>query len=504
MIATHGFTSIPPGRGDPRDIAALLQSGPTITALTADSRHVAPGMTFAAYPGDAADGRQFIPQAILAGASSVLWECDDFEWPEQWTVPNVAVKGLRSRISEIANVVYGHPSEKLWMVGVTGTNGKTSCSHYLAQLLNRSGNPCAVVGTLGNGMLSALEPTLNTTPDAIALQQSLQRFCGLGAEACALEVSSHGLVQNRVTGVSFKGAIFTNLSRDHLDYHGNLEAYGAAKELLFHAAGLQFAVINLDDAFGFALAGRLVGTVPRVIGTTLNRGLTPPAGIEWVCAENVVASARGLQFDVTGCFGRAHASTALLGRFNAANLLQVMAAAVMSGLSLEEVCAGLATLQAPQGRLERLGGPGVPTIVIDYAHTPDALDKALTTLRDTMTTEQKLICVMGCGGDRDVGKRPLMGAVAARLADHVVLTSDNPRFESVDAILDGIAAGMTGSYQRIADRAQAIDYAITHAAPTDVVLIAGKGHEQYQDIAGQKIEFSDRTVAEACLAGGRP
>jgi len=176
----------------------------------------------------------------------------------------------------------------------------------------------------------------------------------------------------------------------------------------------------------------------------------------------------------------------------------------MSGLSLEEVCAGLATLQAPQGRLERLGGPGVPTIVIDYAHTPDALDKALTTLRDTMTTEQKLICVMGCGGDRDVGKRPLMGAVAARLADHVVLTSDNPRFESVDAILDGIAAGMTGSYQRIADRAQAIDYAITHAAPTDVVLIAGKGHEQYQDIAGQKIEFSDRTVAEACLAGGRP
>jgi UDP-N-acetylmuramoyl-L-alanyl-D-glutamate--2,6-diaminopimelate ligase len=310
-------------------------------------------------------------------------------------------------------------------------------------------------------------------------------------------------VQNRVTGISFKGAIFTNLSRDHLDYHGTEEAYGAAKELLFHAAGLQFAVINLDDSFGMDLATRLVGTGPCIIGTTLNRDLAAPSGVEVLRAENLVASAKGLQFDVTGHFGCAHIRTALLGRFNAANLLQVLAAALMSGLSLDEAGAGLSALHAPQGRLEYLGGQGAPTVVIDYAHTPDALEKALSTLRDTMSDEQKLFCVMGCGGNRDAGKRPLMGAVAARLANHVILTSDNPRLESVDAILDDIAAGISGAYERIADRAQAIGYAIAHAKPQDVVLIAGKGHEQYQDIAGQKFEFSDRAVAETCLAGGR-
>ena len=499
-----------PGRVHPVDVAALRHLGLPLVGLTADSRAVTPGMTFVAYPGAHADGRRFIPEAIERGAASVLWESDGFAWAPEWTVPNQGIAGLRAQISGIAGQIYGEPSRHLWMVGVTGTNGKSSCTHWLAQLLGQVGKPCAVVGTLGNGLLSQLEPARNTTPDAIVLQRALSRYREQGAVACAMEVSSHGLVQERVSGIAFRGALFTNLSRDHLDYHSTLEAYGEAKALLFDAAGLEFAVINLDDPFGLQLVAKMAARMaapgtepsPKIIGYTL--GDAPaPAGVSVLRARDLEISAQGMHFGVTGEWGQAEVSTPLMGRFNVSNLLAVMAAALMQGMTLDQVRAGVAGLVAPAGRLERLGGGALPNVVIDYAHTPDALEKVLTTLRESVAPRRHLICVFGCGGNRDPGKRPLMGEVAARLADRVVLTSDNPRYESVDTILDEIAQGMPGSFQRIPDRAEAIRAAIASAHSGDVVLIAGKGHETTQEVAGQKLPFSDRSVAQGCLDEAR-
>jgi UDP-N-acetylmuramoyl-L-alanyl-D-glutamate--2,6-diaminopimelate ligase len=481
----------------------MILEGMPITDLTADSRSVVPGMTFAAYPGDRTDGRQFIPQAIERGAASVIWESENFQWAPQWSLPNRPVPELRRHISEIAGQVFGNPSHALWMVGLTGTNGKTSCSHWLAHLLQRHGKPCAVVGTVGNGLLDALEPSANTTPDAIVLQKSLARYLAEGAQACAMEVSSHGLVQHRVAGIAFDGAVFTNLSRDHLDYHGSMEAYGAAKEMLFHFPGLKFAVINLDDAFGAQLARRLVGVIPQLVGYTQRDDCAEIAGLTLLQACHVHLGSAGMQFEVKSPLGTGQVSSPLLGRFNVSNLLAVLGAAIMSGIALPEACAGISSLSAPPGRLERVGGEGKPSVVIDYAHTPDALEKALATLRESVAPGHRLVCVFGCGGERDPGKRPLMGAVASRWADRLVLTSDNPRSESVDAILDQIAAGVSIPFERIPDRSIAIGLAIAEATSGDVVLIAGKGHEDYQEIAGRRLPFSDRAVAESALAGGR-
>ncbi len=508
-MSTTLHVSHAPGRVHPVDVAALRHLGLPLAELTSDSRAVTPGMTFAAYPGAQEDGRRFIPEAIARGAASVLWESEGFAWAPEWQVPNQGIAGLRAQISGIAAQLYDEPSRHLWVVGVTGTNGKTSCTHWLAQLLVQAGKPCAVVGTLGNGLLAQLEPALNTTPDAIALQQALARYRQQGAVACAMEVSSHGLVQERVAGIAFRGALFTNLSRDHLDYHGTLEAYGEAKALLFDAAGLAFAVINLDDPFGVRLMERMIlgtdpkmGSVPKIIGYT-QEGAQAPAGVSVLQARNRDLNTHGLQFQVAGEWGQAEVRAPLMGRFNVSNLLAVMAAALMAGMTLDQVCAGVAHLVAPAGRLERLGGGALPTVVIDYAHTPDALEQALTTLRETVAPRRRLICVFGCGGNRDPGKRPLMGEVAARLADLVVLTSDNPRYEPVEAILDEIAQGMDGPFLRIPERADAIRQAIAAAQSGDVVLIAGKGHETTQEVAGQKLPFSDRAVALHCLDGGR-
>ncbi len=486
-----------PGRAHPVDVAALHYLGLPLVDLTADSRCVTPGMTFVAYPGAQSDGRRYIPEAIERGAASVLWEREGFTWASEWSVPNQGIPELRAQISAIAGQVYGEPSRHLWVVGITGTNGKTSCSHWLAQLLQHAGKPCAVVGTVGSGLLTQLEPALNTTPDAIVLQQALARYLQQGAAACAMEVSSHGLAQERVAGIAFRGALFTNLSRDHLDYHGTLEAYGEAKALLFEAAGLEFAVINLDDPFGMALVAK-TRSAPKMIGYTLEDVQAPP-GVALLKARNIDVSAQGLRFEVEGKWGNAHVEAPLMGRFNVSNVLAVMGAALMAGMTLQQVCAGVARLTAPPGRLERLGGGSRPLVVIDYAHTPDALEKALVTLREATAPRRQLICVFGCGGNRDPGKRPLMGEVAARLADQVVLTSDNPRFESIEVILDQIAQGIPVPFKRIPDRAQAIRQAITSAKQGDVVLIAGKGHETTQEVAGQKLPFSDLAVAQRCL-----
>ncbi|MBZ0091703.1 MAG: UDP-N-acetylmuramoyl-L-alanyl-D-glutamate--2,6-diaminopimelate ligase [Sulfuricellaceae bacterium] len=479
--------------------AEILRSlGVRVKRLVADSRQIRAGDTFVAYPGASQDGRQYIGQAIAAGANAVLWEKAGFVPDSGWPVANLGVTGLREQIGAIADIVYGHPSQALWMIGVTGTNGKTSCSHWLAGALTACGRKTAVIGTLGNGFLGGLAPAVNTTPDAIGVHQSLADYLNQGAACVAMEVSSHGLAQGRVAGVAFDVALLTNLSRDHLDYHGDMESYGAAKSQLFKQPGLRYAVLNLDDGFGAELAQQLAAGGVQVVGYTLE-GSRIDCDIR-IEAESVRVSEAGLEFEAVTPWGRAELKSGLLGRFNAANLLGALAVLLVSGIPLQQAADALAQVPPAAGRLQRLGGGDRPLVVVDYAHTPDALEKVLHTLRETLAgTDARLICVFGCGGDRDRGKRPLMGAVASRLADAAIVTDDNPRGEDALEIIAEIVSGMDGREQIIADRAEAIASAITAARPGDIVLIAGKGHEEYQEIGGIKYPFSDVLTAQHAL-----
>jgi UDP-N-acetylmuramoyl-L-alanyl-D-glutamate--2,6-diaminopimelate ligase len=378
------------------------------------------------------------------------------------------------------------------MVGVTGTNGKTSVAHWIAQTLSQLGRKTAVIGTIGNGFPGALTPALNTTPDAIELQQRLAFYRQQGAAACAMEVSSHGLAQGRVNGTSFNVAVLTNLSRDHLDYHGNMENYADAKARLFSWPGLEWVVVNVDDAFGQQLESE---TRPsRVAGYGFQRGA--------VVGEKLRLSQAGLHLSVHTDWGNAEIDAPLLGRFNAANLLAVLTTLLVSGVKLDDACQALAHITPPPGRMQTFGGNAHPLVVVDYAHTPDALEKVLATLRE-IVSGGRLICVFGCGGNRDKGKRPLMGQAVAKGADEVWITSDNPRNEDPRHIIDDILAG-TGGKPHVEphvepDRARAIFEAIGGAHHGDVVLIAGKGHEEYQEIAGERVPFSDVAVAKKAL-----
>jgi UDP-N-acetylmuramoyl-L-alanyl-D-glutamate--2,6-diaminopimelate ligase len=467
--------------------------------LTADSRQVKPGDVFAAYQGERLDGRRFIAQAIAAGAGAVLWEREGFVWNAEWKVPNLPVDGLRDKIGEIASQVYGEPSRQLQTIGITGTNGKTSCCHWIAQCLTELGKKTAMVGTLGNGFPGALAPAANTTPDAVSLHALLRDYLADDAKCVAMEVSSHGLAQGRVNGVHFDIAVLTNLSRDHLDYHGDMASYAAAKAGLFAWPELQYAVLNMDDPFGVELAGKLGCGGVQTVGYSLegkNEGCRFA-----VLAQNLVADAEGIRFRAVTPWGAAQLSSKLLGRFNASNLLAALAVLLVSGIALEDAVRELGKVESVAGRMQRLGGEDKPLVVVDYAHTPDALEKVLGTLREIMGGNNKLICVFGCGGERDRGKRPLMGAVASRLADRVIVTSDNPRSEDARAIIDEIIAGMGANYHVIDDRAAAIDAAVRGAQPDDVVLVAGKGHEDYQEIKGVKLPFADADVAQRILQG---
>ncbi|MEW6132769.1 MAG: UDP-N-acetylmuramoyl-L-alanyl-D-glutamate--2,6-diaminopimelate ligase [Pseudomonadota bacterium] len=470
--------------------AALLQKlGVPVTGITADSRRAGAGVAFAAYAGTAHDGRSYIPQAIAAGAPAVLWEEEGFVWDPAWQVPNLPVPGLKQRIGEIAACVYGDPSSRLSMIGVTGTNGKTSVTHWIAQALNACGTPSAVIGTLGNGFVGQLAPAANTTPDAAELQEMLAQFVRAGARACAMEVSSHGLHQGRVNGCRFNVAVLTNLSRDHLDYHGSMQAYAEAKAGLFAWEGLAHAVLNLDDEFGRALAAK--PSAAGVVGYGLGRGE--------VAAEIVKEGREGLLLSLNTAWGRAELESPLLGRFNAYNLLAALAALLVSGVPLEQACAALAQVRPPAGRMQTLGGGTHPLVVVDYAHTPDALEKVLATLRP-LAGEGRVICVFGCGGNRDKGKRPLMGRAAVQGADLVLVTSDNPRNEDPLAIIADILQGAkNGPVRSEPDRARAIFEAIGAAKCGDIVLIAGKGHEDYQEVRGRKLHFSDAEVARKAL-----
>jgi len=381
---------------------------------------------------------------------------------------------------------------ELFMIGVTGTNGKTSVTQWIAQSLGALGRKCAVIGTLGNGFPGDLASGPNTTPGAAVLRHLLPDLVAQGAAACAMEVSSIGLHQNRVAEVGFDVAVFTNFTRDHLDYHGTMADYAAEKRKLFDRPGLRAAVLNLDDPFGERLDAELAGRL-RVIGYTLEdkvgRG-------ETLAARDLTMSGEGLAFSLNGI----RVGAPVVGRFNAANLLAVIGALLAGEESLVDIAAVLQRLTPPPGRMQAVGGQDQPLVVVDYAHTPDALAKALTALRETATARGgELICVFGCGGDRDPGKRPQMGALAEALADRVWLTSDNPRGEAPQAIIDDILAGMKTKPQVEVDRATAIERSVARAAVRDVVLLAGKGHEPYQEIAGRHLPFADLEQATKAL-----
>lgn len=479
---------------DVRQLRELLEgivrvpglSNREVRGLQVDSRRVKPGDLFLALPGMIVDGRDFIGDAVASGAAAIVYEADDGYALHGMPVPAFAVSGLRRQIGVIADRFYDAPSQRLVVVGVTGTNGKTTCTQLLAQALDQPPRRCAVIGTLGYGFPGALNASIHTTPDAVTVHRLFAEFIDQGAAQVAMEVSSHALEQGRVNGVSFDVAVFTNLTRDHLDYHGDMETYGQAKSGLFVAPGLKYAVINHDDAFG----RRLLSGVGAPV-TVLSYGLESGD----IRAREAHPLPDGLLLRVTTPDGEMELRSPLVGRFNAYNLLAVLTTLLALGVKLEDAAARLARAQAPTGRVERFGGAkGLPLVVVDYAHTPDALEKILYALREH--ARGKLWCVFGCGGDRDRGKRPAMGEIAERLADRVVLTDDNPRHEPGDAIIADILGGMRTSPEVIRDRRAAIAAAIRGAGEGDIVLVAGKGHEDYQQVGDERLPYSDREVVQ--------
>jgi UDP-N-acetylmuramoyl-L-alanyl-D-glutamate--2,6-diaminopimelate ligase len=475
--------------------------------LHADTRSLQPGDVFLAYAVEGADNRPHIANAIERGAAAVLYQPEGYAGEKLDASIALAVPQLDVLAGEIASGWYGDPSDAMLVVGVTGTNGKTSCSQWIASAFTAIGQKCAIVGTLGTGFPGQLVHTGFTTPDAPQLQRSLAQLRGAGAQAIAMEVSSHALHQGRVNGTSFDIAVFTNLTQDHLDYHHTFEAYEAAKARLFAWPGLRAAIINADDAAGRRLIAATRGKARTIAYSVATPAADAPVADAWLRANDVRATATGTAFHLeTSDWGEAQVEAHVLGLFNVSNLLGVLGALLAANVPLVAALNEISKLQPVNGRMERLGGRAdqdEPLVVIDYAHTPDALEKTLEALRPMAAARGgQLICMFGCGGDRDATKRPLMGAIAERLADQVVVTSDNPRSETPAAIIEQIAQGMrdAAKARRIEDRASAILQAVRGAAREDVVVLAGKGHEATQEIMGKKRAFSDQDHARLALA----
>lgn len=460
-----------------------------ISSITTDSRKVQPGSLFLAYPGEVSDGRKYIPDAIKNGAAVVIWDSESFEWNPDWQLENIGIENLRLQLGNIASQFYQNPSEKLWVIGVTGTNGKTSITQWLSQCFNYLQRKTAVIGTLGNGLPEQLSETSNTTPDAVLLQSMLADYVRQGCDTVAMEVSSHGLHQGRVRGINFDIAVLSNLTRDHLDYHKTFEAYADAKRSLFEYADLDCAVLNCDDDFGQQLERNLKLDDKEVLTYGIGRGNVQATNVQF---ENTYFT-----FNAVTPFGTVPVKANLVGKFNVYNVLAVLATLLASKVSLEDAVEAISHIESAKGRMQMLGGGDVPLVVVDYAHTPDALEKVLETLKAQASS--KLICVFGCGGNRDTGKRPLMGKVASALADAVVVTSDNPRDEAPDSIIEDILKGVHGNFAVEPDRAKAISIGILSAKTSDIVLIAGKGHEEYQEVKGVKSYFSDIEQAKDVL-----
>jgi UDP-N-acetylmuramoyl-L-alanyl-D-glutamate--2,6-diaminopimelate ligase len=475
-----------------------------VTGLTLDSREVRAGSLFLACSGNSQHGMNFFDKAVQAGAAAIVYE-PTREWDQPrvdalsagLSIPVIPLSGLSIQVSRIAGHFYNHPSENLYLVGVTGTNGKTSCTQYLAQAFSPDLH-CAVIGTLGSGFHGEMEVGTHTTPDPVALQSRLAVLKVQGAEAVAMEVSSHALDQGRAEDLKFDVALLTNLSRDHLDYHGSMAQYAASKARLFSMPGLKAAVLNLDDPFGRQMLEQLPGTVEPVCYGLESH--VQGASANWLVAESVQADSKGLHLRIRSSWGEGEINSSLLGRFNASNLLGVLGVLLYQGVPFTAALQRLSVLQTAPGRMEPFGGEALPLVVVDFAHTPDALEHALSALRGHAGGE--LVCVFGCGGDRDQGKRPQMGAIAARLADRVVVTDDNPRSEDGDAIVAQILAGMsdTSRVRVERNRAHAIESAVASSVAGDVILVAGKGHETYQQVGDLRLPFSDREKVVQVLA----
>lgn len=463
-----------------------------VSGLVMDSREIRPGDAFVAIAGFGAHGLGFVEQARERGAAAIL-----FEPPAPADLPApadaIAVPGLRARLGAMGDAFHGAPSKSMTMVGVTGTSGKTSTVQLIAQALEKLGARTGTIGTLGVGLHGAEVATGFTTPLVLPMHAMLAGLRDAGARAVAMEVSSHALDQGRVDGVHYDIAVFTNLTRDHLDYHGDMESYGAAKAKLFARDSLKAAVINIDDAFG----AHLIKTLPAVRGIGISASGDANAD---VAATNVVLDARGIGFVLRIGERSRRVQSALLGRFNIDNLLTVAGVLLAEGRGFDETVDVLEALQPVAGRMNRLGGDGVlPLVVIDYSHKPDPLQQALESLRAHL--EGGLTCVFGCGGERDTGKRPQMAAIAERLSETVIVTDDNPRGEDGDGIVADIVSGFAHPERAIVlrDRRAAITRAIDAAGADDIVLIAGKGHESYQEVAGVKHDFDDMAVARSVL-----
>ncbi len=465
-------------------------------ALFSDSRAVrADGRSvFFAYNGDSdhADGRRYIASAIQNGAVAVVYESAGFTWNPAWQVPHFGVNGLKEAAGPIASAFYGNPADAMLMIAVTGTNGKTSCTQWMGQTLSRLGRKSAVIGTLGitvfeNGDAGETEVTGYTTPDQIQLQRHLAELRGQGVTCVAMEASSIGIDQGRLNGLPIHVVMFTNFTQDHLDYHHDMASYRAAKRRLFDWPGLRHAVLNLDDEMGCQLAGELKGRY-ALTGYTLE-GVD--AGIPTLSATGISNRDDGVDFNIGFNGESAAVSPKLVGRFNISNVLGVLGVLLASDVPWQDAVASVGRLVSPPGRMQRMGGKDAPLVVIDFAHTPDAMEKGLETLRQVADARGgNLWCVFGCGGDRDPGKRPQMGAVA-ELADRIVVTSDNPRSEDPESIIDQIVTGMKRAPRRMVNRAEAIEQVVAEAAVNDVVFLAGKGHETYQEIKGTKYPFLD-------------
>ena len=484
-------------------ITSVVPPDLDITDLTLDSRRVTPGSAFCALPGTLTHGLAFAQQAIAAGAAVVLWEpTSAYAAPTLSAhVPYVPIPNLSSLLGVVADRFFGEPSKNVCVAGVTGTNGKTTTAYVVAAALTKLGRKAAYAGTLGYGPVEAIKSGTHTTPDAITVHRQLAALRAEGFQDLDIEVSSHALDQRRVTGVRFHTALFTNLTHDHLDYHGTFEAYGAAKAKLFDWPGLQHAVINIDDPFGRALAfDRPHKAIVTAVSSQGKVQLASPP-MRSLYAERVTATPAGLQLNVNGSWGAGLLKSRFVGAFNVDNLLGALAVLLGYDIPLTQAIAALERCSPPPGRMETFTAPGQPLAIVDYAHTPDALEKALAAARRHCSG--KLLCVFGCGGDRDAQKRPVMGAIAERLADRVIVTDDNPRTEDGDAIVADIVKGMKAADRVLIerDRAAAIERAIRDAGPNDAVLVAGKGHEDYQIVGLVTRYFSDRDVVNAVLRG---
>jgi UDP-N-acetylmuramoyl-L-alanyl-D-glutamate--2,6-diaminopimelate ligase len=471
-----------------------------VTDLTQDSRTATPGAAFIACSGRTTHGLAHLAGALERGASAVLWE------PAPGVPPPVVPAGIASieithlgrRAGEIADRFFRRPSADLRVAGITGTNGKTTSAYLLAQASDLVGRRGSYLGTLGFGRAGSLTDPGLTTPDAVSVHRRIAQARDAGAATLSLEVSSHALDQERVGGVRFDTAVFTNLTRDHLDYHGTFEAYGAAKARLFHSPDLRCAVINVRDPFGRSLVERLNPSIEKIVFSTASE-IWAERGDGWIRVSELRATTAGLTLQVESRWGAGTLRSRLVGEFNAENLLAVLGVLLGWNVPLQQALVALAACAAPPGRMESFGGGTQPLALVDYAHSPDALAKVLEAAR--AHTRGRLFCVFGCGGDRDPGKRPLMGAIAESHADVVIVTDDNPRTEVSADIIGQIVGGMTyaETVHVIADRAEAIQYAITEADAGDVVVIAGKGHEEYQIVGRDMLPFSDREIVKRAL-----